>query len=129
MATPTINQGVAAGLGVLGLGGSPGNTSSKTAGGTFLGNLVRAAASNLSGGILGQGKNKLNADGTYGNGDSAPWYTDLLATAAVLIGQTPQGQEAIAQSTGSYVAATTKNNWLWLGIIGLLAALLIFKRK
>jgi Na+/proline symporter len=92
------------------------------AGGTFLGNLIRSAASGLSGGILGQGKDKINADGTKGNGDTSPWYTDALSTLGYVAAATPQGSQILTDVAKKNAAAAARNNWFLLGIIGALVA-------
>lgn len=98
-------------------------------GGTFVGNLLRSAASGATGGILGQGKNMINADGTKGNGSTTSVFSDILASIGYVAGQTPQGQKVIQESTGTYVQATAKTNWLWIAIIGVLGVLLIMKGR
>jgi len=97
----------------------------KKAGGTFVGNLIRAAASNLTGGVAGQGANMINADGSVGNGTESDFWSDLLAGTAYNVAQTEQGSQLIKDSATKYTVATTKNNWIWLAIIGLLGTWVI----
>jgi hypothetical protein len=104
----------------------------KKPGGTFVGNLIRAAASGATGGVLGQGKNKVNEDGTVGNGDTGSVLSDIIAAGASIFSNTKQGQQVIQDSATTYTAATAKNNWVWLGIIGFMGfiiMLLTFSRK
>ena len=108
------------------------NLFAKKEGGTFVGNLLRAASSNLSGGILGQGKNMVNADGSYGNGDNSGALADVLATVAKLTSQTPQGQQVLSQAAGSYAASTVKDNSMWLiivGFMGVIMAMILITKK
>gem|GEM_PF-4811190 len=98
-------------------------------GGTFVGNLLRSISSGATDGILGQGKNKVNANGTKGNGDNSSWLTDLLASAADVVSKTPQGQKLEGETLGKYAAAKTSDNMLWIIVVAILGALLIFKKK
>lgn len=102
------------------------------AGGTVVGNIIRTVASNATGGILGQGKNMTNIDGTYGNGDNSSAMTDILASIIKVGSQTPQGQQAIADATGKVAASSVTNNSVWLiiiGFMGVIMTMLILKKK
>jgi hypothetical protein len=100
------------------------NLFAKKEGGTFVGNLIRVVSSNATGGILGQGKNMINADGSYGNGDQSGAASDVLAAAAKIFSQTPQGQKVLSEASGTYIASSASNNSVWLIIIAIMAMIM-----
>src|SRR5438105_1361620 len=91
-------------------GGFLGGIFTQQKGGTFIGNLIRSAAGNASNGVWGQGKNMLNNNGTYGNGDKSSTISDVIAGFGAIAAGTPQGRQVIADSSAKYISATGRNN-------------------
>jgi hypothetical protein len=102
------------------------NLFAKQPGGTLLGNIIRSAASGATGGILGQGKNMINSNGTVGNGDNSSAISDVLASLGYVASKTPQGQQIISQSAGTYLGAQARTNSTWLVVVGLLGLVVVY---
>jgi hypothetical protein len=107
------------------IGSFAGDLFAKKEGGTFVGNLIRTAASGATSGILGQGKDKINANGTIGNGDTSSTLSDILAAFTTVAAKTPAGRKVIDETGGKLVANTISNNIVWIAIIAIMGMFLI----
>jgi len=92
----------------------------------FLGSAIRQLGYNASGGIIGTSETIYNADGTIHSEGKPVTMSDVFASVAYVLSGTPQGQQFIAESAGSYVGAGARNNGIWLTVCAVMTAIIIW---